>query len=263
VNEPSRVLIYKCGRQRSSNARFRSLQSESLPLASRLAKFPEAWLLPLFPILLRLLVWIILSVWSYFVPSVSHVRAPATISSTLRRLCFYIMVLNFRGWILYVLFNEWEDRWAIVPSSPCWYEAWFAQHTEPSVCLGRPFDFSDHIVLYYAQLLPISLVETLHALFQSPSFWALPAASTERPIRKHAILPTCRNYMIPCVLIGSHVYLQFITATGAYKTSAYFHTPTEVLAGFAVSMLIALPLYLLQCNTTFSWAASARSILFG
>jgi hypothetical protein len=252
------ITLYGC-KHILTQLRGLYFQSETLPLASRLAKFPEAWLLPLIPILLRLLVWLVLSLWSYVVPA-TNTRAP--ISSTIRRFCFYIVVLNFRGWILYVLFNEWEDRWAIVPSSPCWYEAWFAQHSESSVCLGRPFDFSDHIVLYYAQLLPIALLETLHALFQSQPFWMISATKTERPLQKNAMLHTLRNHLIPFILIGSHVYLQFITATGAYKTSAYFHTPMEVVAGFAVSMIITVPLYVLQCNTTFSWAVSARFILF-
>ena len=191
-----------------------------------------------------------------------------SISSTIRRFCFYIVVLNFRGWILYVLFNEWEDRWVVEPASPCWYEAWFAQHSESSICVGRPFDFSDHIVLYYAQLLPIALMETLYALSQNPLFVMISTnADHTMQAKQNTILQVFRNnvqrYLIPIVLIGSHVYLQFITATGAYKTSAYFHTPLEVMAGFAVSMVITVPLYVLQCNTTSSMAAYGRSVLFG
>jgi hypothetical protein len=205
-----------------------------------------------------------------------NINSYRSFSYTIRRLCFYILLLNVRGWILYVLFNEIEDRLVTSLSSSsastsCWYitEGWFQQHTEQTKCIGRPFDFSDHIVLYYGQLLPIALMETLYA-FQNP-YWVLhatPERSTSQNFKKigHMTIRLWKKqslqYIIPFVLIGSQLYLQLITATGAYKTSAYFHTPLEVIAGFAVSMIITLPLCMLQCNVNASWAIYGRSIFF-
>lgn len=169
----------------------------------------------------------------------------APISYTGRRLCLYIVLLNFRGWILYVLLNELEDRFvssSSVGQTTCWYNiGWLLPEQE--ACIGKAFDFSDHVVLYYAQILPIALVETLYA-FQSP-YW----------VSEHRI----PNLVFPIVLVASYVYLQFIATLGAYKTTAFFHTPGEVIAGFLVSFVVTVPLYLLQCSSR--WA-TWRSLFF-
>jgi hypothetical protein len=221
-------------------------KSEKLPFASRLAKFPDAWLLPLFPIMLRILYWLYASVVSAVISA--DLVSAASIGHTFRRLCFYIVLLNVRGWILYVLLNEVEDQFvaSLMDHAPCWYNGWL--QPEQKLCNGRTFDFSDHVVLYYAQILPIALIETLYA-FQCP-YWVADEVSAlnKTPLAR---IP---QFLLPIVLAASHLYLQFITAIGAYKTAAFFHTPGEVVAGFMVSMVVTTPLLLLQCSLHTRWS---------
>lgn len=175
-----------------------------------------------------------------------------------RRCCFYFILMNFRGWFMYILLNKIEDQF-VMGSNPanntCWYniEGWLPQSSEQEVCAGRPFDFSDHIVLYYAQILPIALFETLHITIEYPYWYiGVPTDSSVQHVRNLILMETIRNnflrWFVPIVLLGTHIYLQIVTTFGAYKTTFYFHTPFEIIAGFIISMIISVPLCRIQCN---------------
>lgn len=145
--------------------------------------------------------------------------------------------------ILYSLFNLLEGYLVTTPDSdsadePCWYKDFLKTSQTP--CTGREFDFSDHVVLYFAQLIPVALSETIYAL--RVPFW-----------RKE-------NTLMPALLVGGLVYLYGITFLGAYKTSAFFHTPAEIFTGFGVSLLLQIPLCLLQCSP--HWKTS-RAYFYG
>lgn len=144
-------------------------------------------------------------------------------STTLLRLLFYITTLNFRGWVLYVWLGYLESLIVHPVGEQCWYRELMPQ---PS-CHARIFDFSDHTVLYMAQILPLPLMETLHSL-ASP-FWRSDGRW---------------QVVLLCVSLG---YLYIITLMGQFKTSAYFHTGGEILAGYAISMIVQLPYMILQC----------------
>lgn len=189
----------------------------------------------------------------------------------IRRFCLYFMLMNFRGWVLYILLNKIEDQFVSGLSSTtnqCWYtvEGWFPQSSEQEVCAGRQFDFSDHIVLYYAQTLPVALFETLHIALEYPYWYNV--GGTEQSMLFQ--LKTTRRFrsrsfllFVPILLLGSHIYLQIITAFGAYKTSIYFHTPFEIIAGFIISMTVSVPLCYLQCSSKKNSSVSyIRSIFF-
>lgn len=202
--------------------------------------------------ILRIIYWLYASIISAITSA--DLASAASIRYSLRRLCLYIALLNGRGWILYVLFNEVEDHFltSSIDHAPCWYNGWLQPVQE--MCVGRTFDFSDHVVLYYAQILPIALIETLYA-FQYP-YWVNDVST-----KKQSNLMRIPQLALPIVLVASHAYLQFITATGAYKTAAYFHTPGEVVAGFVVSLVLAMPLLLLHCSNHSRWPAW-RAIFF-
>jgi len=102
------------------------------------------------------------------------------------------------------------------------------------ICGGRGFDYSDHIVLYFAQILPIALMEVLHSTIVQP-FWG----------------SSC-NPWIPLLLWMGLLYLYLINAIGALKTAIYFHTPLEVVVGYVISLLYQIPLCLLQCRKPIS-----------
>ena len=202
-----------------------------LPFLGRLAKFPDAWLIPLFPLLLRI---------GFRTYQTLLERGHLVLDTTFgvysfRRLVFYFLLMQFRGWFLYVALNSIEDNYLNeeVNQTNCWYQDWLPTTLAKSspICRGRKFDFSDHVVLYYAQILPIALLETLHSL--NRPYW---------PFRFF------RRIALPILLTTGMCYLYFITFLGVFKTATYFHTPKESLAGYGVSLLAHLPLCTLQCH---------------
>jgi hypothetical protein len=54
--------------------------------------------------------------------------------------------------------------------------------------------------------------------------------------------------------------LYTVTFMGAYKTATYFHTPPEIINGYLISLLIQVPLFIMQCT---SQMESAREYFFG
>lgn len=159
-----------------------------------------------------------------------------------RRLALYVSIMLLRGFVLYQGMNQVEDH--LIRSIPdtCWYRSWLRQN-QPD-CYGRIFDFSDHIVLFFAQILPIALVECLDAWRIPPASVIMQTSGSTTAFNCHRLLQSCSRVMI----LLFTVYLYVITLPGAFKTTAYFHTGAEMLAGYAVSLAIQLPLYHLQCG---------------
>lgn len=167
--------------------------------------------------------------------------------TVLLRLGFYILVMNFRGWILYLLFNHLENTFFVSPENgDCWYEHLLKSH-QPG-CYGHDFDFSDHAVLFFSQILPIALMEVLHCLVVP--YWEV-SSSALRPWFSRAVPFT----LILCLL---HLYL--ISLINVRKTAEYFHTGPEILLGYAMSLIVQLPLAFLQC---FPFWEKARQVIFG
>lgn len=131
----------------------------------------------------------------------------------------------------------------------CWYEGLL--HQNYSSCQGRDTDFSDHIVLYFAQILPIALAEVLHS-FAAP-FWGTTANTSMSSGPSRRMDGSVFNGFIPIILLVWMANLYFVTFLGAYKTAVYFHTGPEVLLGFLVSLTIQVPLFLLQCTSVFPY----------
>jgi len=177
--------------------------------------------------------------------STGRVALDSTLMPAVRRLGFYILLLNFRGWVLYLGFNTLED--AVVrlwggdeyydDDTRCWYRNWL-RDDQPE-CAGRAFDFSDHIVLYFAQILPIALVEFLHS-------WEYPYWTDRTSFRYD--LDRAMAKFLPLGLVAGMCYLYVITSVGVYRTAYYFHTGPEVFAGFAVSLVVHAPLCWLSCS---------------
>jgi hypothetical protein len=227
----------------------KSREYAALPLASRLSRFPEAWLLPLFPLLLQAaaaaLAWLCGCVRRGPAPrrrtpnqeSLARRAAPL-----LGRLGFYVVLFNFRGWVLYVALNRLEDS-VVASDGPFHKDCWYAAHLRPDQrheCVGRAFDFSDHMVLYFAQLLPVPLAEGLYALLTA---WSSRA--------ENAAIVSVRSSLRPSIpqllLVLGLAYLYVVVYLGAVKTALFFHTIDEVILGYAVSLVVQVPLAWLQC----------------
>lgn len=272
INEPG--ALYCCTSDSKHNPEICESAPWFLFFAGRLSRFPDAWLLPLFPLFFRgfiILTRRILrrkgisssssSRGSSYGGNSSSPSSKSDLMYTKRRFLLYIGLIQIRGWILYLLFDEIED--AIVSflygteshlASSCWYEDLLHSNHHNMKCHGRESDFSDHVVLYYAQILPIALTEVLHS-FVVP-YWENHKDAVFAGRKKHASL-------IPIVLILFMTNLYMITFLGVYKTSVYFHTIPEVIMGFIVSLCIQIPLFMLQCTTSFPSILRARDWLYG
>jgi hypothetical protein len=221
----------------------------------RLARFPEAWLLPLFPLFVRLVVLNLRKQQSPMSVSGSNHSNSNIIDAQCRlarrRLYLYVGLIQFRGWILYLLFDKLEEWLVASAGRGCWYERLL--HENYSSCQGQGSDFSDHVVLYFAQILPVALVEVLHSFAQP--YWdegTTSACNTTNLFR----IPQ----MVPAILTASMVYLYAVTFMGAYKTAVYFHTWPEIMNGYLISLLVQVPLFLVQCTNFFD---PIREYFFG
>jgi hypothetical protein len=139
----------------------------------------------------------------------------------------------------------------------CWYEPFLRRSSasihlvvkENDVCFShRVFDFSDHMVLYYAQILPIATAEVLYQL--------VGMILLQRPARMHNRISSSSSSQQQRpgttlwwygILITCYVgYLLVIVAHAAYMTASYFHTASEVYVGWMVSWLVSVPLAMVQ-----------------
>jgi hypothetical protein len=163
----------------------------------------------------------------------------------MRRLYLYIGLIQVRGWVLYLVFDQLEEFLVATVGNDCWYHRLLP--VGHAICQGRVTDFSDHIVLYFAQITPLALTEVLHSL--AIPYWN----SADGPGKSG-------NRLMPTLLIVGMLYLYFITFLGAFKTAAYFHTGPEILSGYLVSLVVQVPLFVLQC--TRMWP-KVREFFFG
>jgi hypothetical protein len=225
---PTQLMVY------CISSFFSSSQSRYFLFARRLARFPDAWLLPLFPLFFRGAMQILRK----FQGSIGSSKAQNMYAT--RRFYLYIVLIQIRGWVLYLVFDKIENLIVSSAGTSCWYEWLLPRHY--SSCQGRVTDFSDHVVLYFAQLLPIALAEVLHS-FVVPFWDTTKNASGSRN-------GIC-NAFIPVFLLVWLSNLYFVTFLGAYKTAVYFHTGPEIFTGYLISLVIQVPLFLLQCTSVF------------
>eukprot|EP00934_Nitzschia_sp_Nitz4_P007710 Nitzschia sp. Nitz4//scaffold114_size70088//62850//64498//NITZ4_005989-RA/size70088-processed-gene-0.46-mRNA-1//-1//CDS//3329533459//7700//frame0 len=237
-----------------------------LAFATTLTRFPDAWLLPLFPLLLRLVYYLYRATQGH--SSSITGDAWSTVSDNAlarRRFFFYLGLIQFRVFVLYLGFDALEDRfWGNHSPDPtdtpgtCWHEPYLPSSNyaaSAETCPGQTTDFSDHIVLFLAQILPIALLEVVYS-FQVPvPYWQGRGESSNTT--KTIWRP---NVLVPLALIWGCLHLYLISFLAAYNTAAYFHTSREVVVGFLVSLIVQIPLCLLQCTNLFP---RTKEYLFG
>ena len=134
-------------------------------------------------------------------------------------------------------------------SHECWYKEILKQHhqrlmeiDDHAACYGRPFDFSDHVVLFLAHYLPIFVME-LFIVILVP-FWE----STPRNMPTDGRMPSQRNGVVWIALhLILAIYLHLLVLYSTFQTAAYFHTSAEIFVGYGVSWIIQLPIGYLVC----------------
>jgi hypothetical protein len=289
---------------------YLNISMKRLPFSMRLTRFPEAWILPMLPILIRLIYQIISHLWFLIKPTFkicnelksrsmsSGLSTSSLLTSvpekvvlttsvesntantqssnfertkvTIQRIFFYFILLNIRGWGLYIGANAIEDYF-IVPlftgkkvisplridsvsdvehsiqssNHDCWYKDVLKAHHRSAMeseyysdCYGRPFDFSDHIVLFLAHYLPIFFMEML-ICWMLP-FWISPNQTA--PPRRFI------TEAFAALHLALFVYMYLIVLHATYQTTAYFHTSGEIFVGYLISWFLQCPIMYLLCS---------------
>lgn len=220
-----------------------------LPFAGILTSFHGAWVIPLIPILFRILYGFI-----RYHRSRGILEFSTETWTNVKRLGCYIVIMNVRGWILYICLNKVEE--AIITTlgwtnyshlhDSCWYQELLRGRKKNHNCYGQSFEFSDHIVLFYAHILPIVLFETLF-WFTVP-IWSRDSSTS---LRANLLPITWIEKVSSMILIMISIYIYFITFQAVIKTSTYFHTSLEMIVGYIISLSVQMPLAYVMCSGHF------------
>lgn len=192
-------------------------------------------------------------------------RSKDILVASIKRMLFYICIFQLRGWGLYVCFNMVEgiivksDYWPktlgfvgqSMDQDQCWYSSLLQIRWRNDPCHGLTFDFSDHVVLFFAHHFPTSIFEALFCVLFP--FWPMRN-------REYTSLHFILNTLMPFTLLGGFVYLNIITFLAIHSTAAYFHSSGEVLVGYIISLIIQLPVgFLLWAD---SWKSARKLVGF-
>ena len=140
-----------------------------------------------------------------------------------RRALLYLSVMLVRTFVLYVGFNQVEQKLVRLFVGEQNQSCWYAPLRRNQRCLSS-FDHSDHLVLLISHYLAISIFEWFALSIESPS----------RTIKKTVL----QGWIV--LISGTAMYTLFFTAS-------FFHTAMENFVGFVIAQVfIMLPLYLLS-----------------
>jgi len=222
-----------------------SQQIKPLPLMKSTTRLPYLLIVTFAPVLLRLLIH--LCGWITLAHSTHKDRA----RTAMNRFILYIVIMLFRFYVLYGCFSLTQDFLNNLssqqPIENCWYGEFLMKRNAASSCYGQRFDFSDHVVLFFAQSLPILIFEaTVHRHFALwPSHTSDNTSENIAPTPKkkmESILSYILNTLIASCLSLFFLYLNFITLLTAHSTASYFHTVTESIVGYFISLIVQVPL---------------------
>lgn len=177
--------------------------------------------------------------------------------------------MQFRGWVLYVFVNEILIKKIIMELVPlsamatmvdssqqqqllqgCWYSNQQSDiHNLNVECYGRQFDFSDHIVLFFAHYYPIMIVEAIIICSIHP-LWSLSTQHQKHhhentkveTIQQSTFVNFLFNKISPVILLLFVAYLSCIVLASVYSTAAYFHTIPESIIGYLLSLSVQIPI---------------------
>jgi len=220
-----------------------SQQIKPLPLVKSITRLPDLMILTFLPVLLQLIIH--LYGWTVQKDDTHLDRARTTAS----RLLLYIFIIIFRVYGLYICLSKvqtyihgfWSTRLTseMLESADqqtidtCWYGDFLMRRNVNDSCYGQQFDFSDHVVLFFAQSLTCMLIES---------------TSCSTPQRKGKVISFDIETVLSRFLSFFFVYLNSTTLLVAYSTAAYFHTPTEIVIGYMISLVVQIPIAVLVCS---------------
>jgi len=223
-------------------------QFKPLPLMKSTTRLPDLLILTFAPVLLRLLIH--LCGWM----TSTHSAHKDGIRTAVNRFILYIFIMLFRFYFLYICLGLFQipsinnlDQKSI---ENCWYGEFLTKRNATSSCDGQRFDFSDHVVLFFAQSLPILIFEaTIH------HYTTLWPSNTSDGIKltfqrgAESIPIYILNTVMASCLSLLFIYLNVITLLEAHSTTSYFHTVTESIVGYVITLVVQIPLASLIWST--------------
>mmetsp|Transcript_27033 Transcript_27033/g.42728 ORF Transcript_27033/g.42728 Transcript_27033/m.42728 type:complete len:151 (-) Transcript_27033:1026-1478(-) len=114
-------------------------------------------------------------------------------------------------------------------------------------CYGRPFDFSDHVVLFLAHYLPIFEVEMMYC-YSFPFWGRRPGIEKAATEERQSSYFSYAGMMWNVLHVFLFLYLHLLVLHALYLTAVYFHTPAEIMVGYGVSLILQLPVGYLMCT---------------
>lgn len=237
-----------------------SQKIKPLPLTKSITRLPDLLILTFLPVLFRLFI----SFYGWRTRDNSAHRDG--IIKSINRSILYIFIMLFRGYVLYNYLNRLEDTFSttisvwlrmatsrfsseMVDNPECWYDQFLMKHNAGS-CYGQQFDFSDHVVLFLAQSLPIMLFEaTICQLFPLWPTQKAGESNVDLQVTSGVVPNLLFNTVLSNCLSFFFLYMNFITLLAMYSTTAYFHTNSEVFTAFVISLVVQIPLALLMTST--------------
>lgn len=261
---------------------------KSLPLSKSITQFPDSWILPVIPIMLRIIIWILNKALGQISMPSSGIVSPHDFWTSFKRLLFHFSIMMFRGWGLYVYMNMLEDivltEFQILPSinsfgnGSCWYShlIWeprgggYIDPLSPKLndeCYGQVFDFSDHVVLFFSHSFPSLIFEGLFCVLfpfypiihssrrrkDSDSDDSIHERETVKGLGHHYWLHLILNLIVPIILFVGFIYLNILTLLALHSTVAYFHSTGEVIVGYLISLLVQYPIGMIICSKKLKW----------
>lgn len=232
-----------------------SQQIKPFPLVKSMTRLPDLLLLTFVPILLRLLINII-----GWISQTDHAHRSAARTS-MNRLVLFLSIMTFRIFFLYVYLNllqvflhdqstkgisrKMTESLSHTTAEDCWYSEFLMGRNKK--CHGQQFDFSDHVVLFFAQSLPIMLLEA--TVWHSFPLWPTHTDYSKGVV---SIPSFILNTVLSSCLSLYFGYINYVTLLVAHSTAAYFHTITEVVVGYAISLVVQIPIAILLSSTEYS-----------
>jgi len=227
-----------------------------------MTQVPTGLFLPVLPLLGRILVLLILR--SRTQTKTTSSRTPR-LDCMQRRLYLYAGVTVFRGVILYGLFDTLENtliEYSTTTASSCWYDAFVPQHKhQRRPCAGSVFDYSDHIVLYFAQVIPIALVEVIFSFVEHDHYQQYQQQEKEEENSTATLVKWVLRVQQLFLVLG-FLCLYGLVVYFTYTTVTYYHTYGECLVAYLISMIVQFPLYLLTTRTSSAFWRTSRTYFF-
>ena len=159
----------------------------------------------------------------------------------MQRLTLYVIIFGVRYFILYIVFTQIQTYanemiMESTAATDCWYSA-----ISKTGC-KEVFDFSDHVVYYYANFIVPVVIELSWSIYTKRALTAMELQQSKAT--GHGLLPIVPwiRYT-PALLVSLVVWI--CASRNMMFTALYMHTPAECIAALLILLItVIIPLYI-------------------